>query len=115
MDSQPGSRVVPKPGMAIPFYWQEGIEYDMNRRNTFQMGEFVGIRRSDGDIKFGSIMKITPGREVNFYDVLVDGNGSYQQGKSADNLYKVLYDVKTSGFKMELRTKDDAPKGFLGW
>ena len=29
------------------------------------------------------------GREVNFYDVLVDGNGSYQQGKSADNLYKV--------------------------
>jgi len=27
MSEQQGSRVVPKPGMTIPFYWQEGIEY----------------------------------------------------------------------------------------
>ena len=115
MEMQPGKRVVPQPGMTIPFYWQvsslslspllprslctlslsslslshslthsyihththththvqEGIEYDMNRRNSFQMDEVVAIRRTDGDIKFGVINKVSPGREGNVYDVQV--------------------------------------------
>ena len=50
---------------------QEGIEYDMNRRNSFQMDEVVAIRRTDGDIKFGVINKVSPGREGNVYDVQV--------------------------------------------
>ena len=50
---------------------QEGIEYDMNRRNSFQMDEVVAIRRTDGDIKFGVINKVSPGREGSVYDVLV--------------------------------------------
>jgi len=115
MEAQPGQRVVPKPGMAIPFYWQEGIEYGINRRNTFVVDEFVGIRRSDGDIKFGTIMKVLPGREGNVYDVAVDNAGSYQAGKQADGLYKINYDVKTTGIMLELRKKEEAPKGFLGW
>jgi len=82
-------RVVPQPGMAIPFYWQEGIEYAVNRRNTFAMDEMVGILRGDGDIKFGTVMKISPGREGNVYDILVSKDGSYQPGKTPDNLYKV--------------------------
>lgn len=115
LEQQPGTKVVPKPGMAIPFYWQEGIEYGINRRNTFAMNEFVGIRRSDGDIKFGTIMDIAQGREGNVYQVLVDGNGSYQQGKSADSLYKINYDVTSQGFKLELKKQDEAPKGLFGW
>jgi len=116
MEMQPGKRVVPQPGMTIPFYWQEGIEYDMNRRNSFQMDEVVAIRRTDGDIKFGVINKVSPGREGNVYDVQVDTGGSYQGNKSADGIYKILYDVKSEGFKLELRAKqDEAPKGLFGW
>ena len=93
MDEQQGKRVVPQPGMSIPFYWQEGIEYGANRRNTFAMDEIVGILRSDGDIKFGSVMKISPGREGNVYDILVSKDGAYQPGKTADNLYKVRHSL----------------------
>ncbi len=82
-------RVVPQPGMAIPFYWQEGIEFAVNRRNTFAVDEMVGILRGDGDIKFGTVMKVLPGREGNVYDILVSKDGSYQPGKTPDNLYKV--------------------------
>jgi hypothetical protein len=45
LEAQPGTKVVPKPGLTVPFYWQEGIEYGIDRRNKFVMDEIVGIRR----------------------------------------------------------------------
>ena len=47
-------------------------------------------RRTDGDIKFGLVMGIAPGREGDVYDILVDKAGSYQSGKTADGIYKVI-------------------------
>ena len=52
-------------------FWQEGVEYNCNRRNAFALEEIVAIRRTDGDIKFGSILDVKPGREGQVYDALV--------------------------------------------
>lgn len=103
--------------MGFPAYWQENVDYFFNSQNTFTQGEIIGILRSDGNIKFGYIIGVNAKLDVNgnptgqptTYDVQVEKNGAYYQGKYADSLYKLAVDVMTEGIVL----KQDSERGWF--
>ncbi|EKX45484.1 hypothetical protein GUITHDRAFT_152729 [Guillardia theta CCMP2712] len=106
-----GQRIQPQAGMPIPSYWQEGNEYLLNKNNVFEMGEIVAILRSDGEIRFGYIVNVNAKKDISgkvvattTYDVQVDKSGSFYQGRYADSIYKITYDVRSVGIVLETQS-----------
>ena len=71
-------------GEVIPGDWQEGVQYSLG--GSFEPGETVIVRRSDGSLKFG-VVKTLGGRGT--VDVTVEASGNYQRGVDTSILGKI--------------------------
>jgi serine/threonine protein kinase len=72
-------------GGEIPADWQEGAQFQFG--GTFEPGETVVIRRSDGSLKFGVIKSIGLRGLV---DVSVEASGAFQRGVASATIGKIF-------------------------
>jgi len=101
-----GERVYPAPGIPVPSYWVEGSQYLSNKKNEFEIGEPVAIYRSEGSVKFATILtyKINNDQASYRYDLQVDAAGSRYEDRYPDSIFKIMYDIETEGVVLREET-----------
>ena len=72
-------------GEYIPQDWQEGAQYAFG--GSFEPGETVVVRRSDGSLRFGVIKSLGLRGAV---DVTVEESGNFQRGVASATLGKIF-------------------------
>ena len=76
-------------GQKLPDTWKDGVEYSMGSADhSFNVGDVVVLRRSDGSIKFGLLQQMNIYPDAHF--VLVECDADFQgRGSQAGKAVKI--------------------------